>query len=272
MNSTLRNLVLQSQCSMYVGDKGSGKSCLMALACDTFLKQGYKVFSNYPYKGTFKIPYKTIKRKNGSDLVVLDKDFLYYSNLCDSLVMIDEARTVWNARAYASWTELDEEFFNFIRKNNTFVILATQRYDGVDLNCRFASDYTFFIQRHPFFKNVSTVDVSRSVQLKIADTQTRVVSRGYSKNAQKVVWDIGEVPIKYTWFFRKRFYNDFDTRFVNASYSDDEKYKPELWTPELLKPELKANDIDLDITDFFKSDDVPEVPAEINLNFSENNP
>ena len=231
MNGKLKRIVLESQCSIYVGDKGSGKSCLMALASQSFLNAGYRVFCNYPYKGCFRIPYTEVKTKTNSK-IILDKDFLYHADLRNSLVMIDEARTVWNARAYQNWSEEDEEFFNFIRKNNTYVILATQRYDGIDLNCRCAADYTFFIQPHPFFRNISTVDISRSVQLKISDKNTQVVSRGYSKNATKVVWDIGEVPIAYSWFFRKKFYNKFDTRFVNNNF--DDSFKPELWDDELI--------------------------------------
>lgn len=238
MNGKLKRLVLQSQCSVYVGDKGSGKSCLMALAAETFLKSGYRVFCNYPYKGCFRIPYTEVKSKSGSK-ILLDKSFLYHADLRNSLVMIDEARTVWNARAYQNWSEEDEEFFNFIRKNNTYVILATQRYDGIDLNCRCAADYTFFIQPHPLFRNVSTVDISRSVQLKISDKNTQVVSRGYSKNATKVVWDIGEVPIAYSWFLRKKFYNNFDTRFVNNNF--DSSIKFDLWDSNLI--DGKSSDV-----------------------------
>lgn len=250
MNGVLKRLIFESNCSIFVGDKGSGKSTLMALASQTFMQNGYRVFSNYPYKGTFRLPYKTVKDKYKNEKVLFDKEFLYKADLRNSLVMLDEARTIWNARAYAQWTEQDEEFFNFIRKNNTFVILATQRYDGIDLNCRCAADMTFFIQRHNLFKNVSTVDVSRSVQLKVSDKNQLVVSRGYSKNATKVIWDIGEIPIKYTWFFRKKYYNDFDTNFVNTNY--DTTLVPELWNPSL----ITGNESDNDITDLINSIEV----------------
>lgn len=239
MNRKLKNIVFESSCSIYIGDRGSGKSCLMALTCEVFQKKGYKVFCNYPYKNSFQIPYKTIPSKYG-DKVVLDKEFLYRSDLSHSLIMIDEARTVWNARAYQSWNEQDEEFFNFIRKCDTYVVLATQRYDGLDLNIRCAADYTFFIQRSRFFRNLSTVDVSRSCQLKVADKNFTVVSRGFSKNANKVLWDIGEIPIMYTLFYRKPFYNNFDTNFINSIKED-----PDLtnWN-SLLDPE-SASEVSL---------------------------
>lgn len=220
INKKISSVVTEPSCSLYIGDRGSGKSSLMALAAKEFQKNGFKVYCQYPYKGAFKIP--LIEKKiGGVTKQIVDKNWLYNANLRDSLVMIDEARTVWNSRAYSAWSESDEEFFNFIRKNNTYLILATQRYDGVDLNIRYACDYTFFIQRSKFLKNWSTVDVSRSCQVKIADKQTQVVSRGYTKNAMKVNWDIAEMPITYAYFYRKPFYGDFDSLFT----TDD---KPEL--------------------------------------------
>lgn len=220
INKKISSVITEPSCSLYIGDRGSGKSTLMALAAREFQKNGFKVYCQYPYKGAFKIPLID-KKIGGVTKQIVDKDWLYNANLRDSLVMIDEARTVWNSRAYSAWTESDEEFFNFIRKNNTYLILATQRYDGVDLNIRYACDYTFFIQRSKFFKNWSSVDVSRSCQVKIADKQTQVVSRGYTKNAMKVNWDIAEMPITYAYFYRKPFYGDFDSLFT----TDD---KPEL--------------------------------------------
>lgn len=225
INKKISSVLTESTCSLFIGDRGSGKSCLMGLAAREFSAAGFKVYCQYPYKGAYKIPLK--EKKIGTvKKLILDKDWLYSANLRDSLVMIDEARTVWNSRAYSAWTESDEEFFNFIRKNNTYLILATQRYDGVDLNIRYATDYTFFIQRSRFFKNWSTVDVSRSCQVKIADKQTQVVSRGYTKNAMKVNWDLAEMPITYAHFYRKPYYGDFDTFFT----TDEKPFIPaEMW-------------------------------------------
>lgn len=253
MNGKLKRLVFDPSCSLYIGDRGSGKSTLMALANKTFQDRGYKVYCQYPYKGAYQIP-MVQKRIKGVNKYLLDKEWLYGSNLRDSLVMIDEARTVWNARAYTAWTEQDEDFFNFIRKTNTFLILATQRYDGVDLNVRYAADYTFFIQRTSFFKNLSRVEVSRSVQCKIADNNTTIVSRGFTKGAQKVVWDIAEKPVANSFFYRKPFYNDFDSLITM-----DEK--PEAvavpWNDILNPPDKPYDDADMqriqeDINDLLK--------------------
>ena len=214
MNNRIISFIESSSCSMYVGDRGSGKSCLMALACNHFQKQGLKVYSNYPMRNAFAIPTIEVVKKDGTKKIYLDKDWLYSTDLSNSVVNIDEVRTVWNARAFKDWNEQDEEFFNFIRKNGTIVIMATQRYDGVDLNIRCAIDMTFFIQRTKFFKNFSSLDISRACQVKIADRNTEIVSRGYSKGARKVVWDVAEMPLCHTYFWRKPTYGLFDTYFT----------------------------------------------------------
>lgn len=84
MNKKLKQVIDSSTCSIFIGDRGSGKSCLMALACQNALNHGYKVFCNYPYKGAFRIPYKEYKTKYKTKLL-LDKDFLYNADLSDSL-------------------------------------------------------------------------------------------------------------------------------------------------------------------------------------------
>lgn len=238
INKKLQRLAFESHCDLVVGDRGSGKSTYMALKCEAFLNAGYRVFCQYPYRGAFQIPLVEKKVKDTKKYII-DKDWLYNTDLSHSLVMIDEARTVWNARAYTAWTESDEDFFNMIRKTDTYLCLATQRYDGVDLNIRYACDYTYFIQQNRFLKNWSTVDVSRSVQLKVADKQTQVVSKGYSKNAMKVTWDIGEVPIAYCHFYRKPFYGDFKT---NHTLSEKLPANVASWDSILTEKDLDVMD------------------------------
>ncbi len=224
-NKQLASLIREASCCIFDGDRGSGKSSLMALAARDGINYGRRVFCQYPYKGAYCIP--LIEKKiGGVETAVVNKEWLYSADLSDAIVMIDEARTVWNARDFKNWNENDEQFFNFIRKYNTSLILATQRYDGLDLNIRYAADYTFFIQRSRFFKNISTVDVSRTCQVKIADKNTQIVSRGYSKNAMKVVWDVAELPISYCYFYRKPYYGDFETNYVTQKKLPVE---PVLW-------------------------------------------
>ena len=218
MNKTIKQYINSCHCGTIIGDRGTGKSTLMSLIADEGVKQGYNVYSNFPIVGVYALPNIVKPRRDGSKRVRLDKDFLYSTDLSNSVILIDEARTVWNARAYNDWTIQDEEFFNYIRKYNTSVWLATQSNDGIDLNCRRAVEYTFFLQKLKYFTgllhNFSSVDISRSVQLKVADKNSQVVMRGYADGAYKVSWDIGELPCAFTHFYLKSYYGKFNSYYT----------------------------------------------------------
>lgn len=217
LNNKVKTLVRNCMCGYVIGDRGSGKSSFFAMIAKEGIKDNIPVFSNYPIAGCNAIPHIKRTKRDGSSRLILDKDWLYSTNLNDSIVLIDEARTVWNARSYSDWTIQDEDFFNMIRHNNTQVWLASQVYEGIDLNCRRAVEYSFLLQPVkvlPFlFKNFSSVDISRSVQLKVADRNSQVMMRGYAKGALKVAWDIGELPCAYTHFYRKPYYGLYDSFF-----------------------------------------------------------
>lgn len=229
-NNQLKSLLSECNCGLLVGDRGVGKSSLMALACREAIRQGRPVYCQFPYKGAYQIPMieKTLSIKPYGDIKfnIVDKGWLYSADLTGAVVMIDEARTVWNARDFKNWNENDENFFNYLRKNDITLLLATQRNDGLDLNIRCAADYTFFIQRTKYFRNWSTVDTSRSVQVKVADKNSQVVSRGFSKNAMRVTWEICELPMAFSYFYRKPYYGDFETLYITEKKI---KIEPVLW-------------------------------------------
>ena len=229
-NNKLKSLFRDCACGLVIGDRGSGKSCFFSLIAYESIKDGMQVYSNYPIENVNAIPSIVTTRKDGSKRIRLDKDWLYTTDLTNAVLLIDEARTVWNARAYNDWNWQDEEFFNFIRHYNTFVWLATQCYDGVDLNCRRAVEYTFFFQRITAFplitRNLSSVEICRSIQCKTEDRNYHIVSRGFSKNALLTNWNIGEVPIDKGYFYRRSYY-----KLYNTYYTDNSKIvrDPILW-------------------------------------------
>lgn len=211
MGKRLRNHVLNCFCGIITGDRGAGKSTLFAFVVDAYLNEGYEVYCQYPYKGCKQIPLVT-KTINGVEKSDVDKDWLYSANLSHSVVLIDEARTVWPARSYAKWTASDDEFFNFIRKNDTHVFLATQAYDCLDLNIRRAADYTYYLTSG--FWHFTHIESSRTTVAKIADKNTEVQGRMFKKGMQKVSYDICEVPSGYFLFWRKKWYNKFISTYT----------------------------------------------------------
>lgn len=211
LNRRLKRHSLEPYCTIITGDRGTGKSSVFALIAEEYMKLGYKVYCQYPYKGVYQIPMSK-KLINGVEKADVDKKWLYTANLSNSVVLIDEARTVWPARGYASWTQADDEFFNFLRKNDTRLFVATQAYDALDLNVKRASDETWFLTKG--FLHLTHIEASHTTIAKIADNNTTVLGRMFKAGMQKVVWDICEVPVGNFRFWRKPYYGKFMTLFT----------------------------------------------------------
>ena len=211
LNKRIKKHCLEPYCTIITGDRGTGKSSVFALIADEYIKLGYKVYCQYPYKGVYQIP-MTKKLINGVENADVDKKWLYTANLSNSVVLIDEARTVWAARSYSSWTQADDEFFNFLRKNDTRLFVATQAYDALDLNVKRASDETWFLTKG--FLHLTHIEASHTTIAKIADNNTTVLGRMFKAGMQKVVWDICEVPVGNFLFWRRPYYGKFMTLFT----------------------------------------------------------
>ena len=211
LNKRIKTHCLEPYCTIITGDRGTGKSSVFALIAEEYMKLGYKVYCQYPYKGVYQIP-MTKKLINGVEKADVDKKWLYTANLSNSVVLIDEARTVWAARSYSSWTQADDEFFNFLRKNDTRLFVATQAYDALDLNVKRASDETWFLTKG--FLHLTHIEASHTTIAKIADNNTTVLGRMFKAGMQKVVWDICEVPVGNFLFWRKPYYGKFMTLFT----------------------------------------------------------
>lgn len=210
-NRRIKRHVLEPYVTLITGDRGAGKSTIMALVSQQAIKEGLTVYSQYPYKGTYKIPMEE-RLINGVKRYEVSKEWLYKTDLTDSVLLLDEVKTIWPARAYNKWTEQDEEFFNYVRKYNTRVFLATQAYDCVDLNVRRASDETMFITKGLF--NFSHIECSTTTIAKVADKNTEVMGRAFKKGLRAVNWQIVEMPTGHYLFWRKPYYKDFFTNFT----------------------------------------------------------
>ncbi len=225
MGKRLTRHLLGTTCGIVTGDKGAGKSTLFAYIVDAFQNEGYPVYCQYPYKGCFQIP-MTSSVVNGIHRYDVDKEWLYSTNLSGCCILIDEGKTVWPARSYAKWTVADEDFFNYLRKCDIHLFIATQAYDGLDLNVKRAADQTYFLT--PGFWHFTHIEASHTTLAKVADRMTEVQGRMFRKGMQKVVWDICEVPSGDFLFWRKKWYNKFvsthtflDKPFKESPYWDE---------------------------------------------------
>lgn len=241
MNMRLKKHVFVPSCSLVIGDRGAGKSCFFALLVQEAVNAGMPVYCQYPFKGCYSIPMTKIVRKDGTKSYNLDKDWLYSTDLSHSMVLIDEAKTVYPARGWKDWSSSDDEFFNFIRHKHMIVYLATQHSDGVDINVRRACDETSFITRPPLLDifSFSYIECSRSVNVKIADKNSEIIGKNGNSGAYKVQWDIGEIPVGNYRFYRKPFYDKYNTDFVfNDKLSPDVQLWDDIMENDFSKKEI----------------------------------
>lgn len=222
-NRRIQRHIFDSYCTLIVGDRGTGKSSLMALIADEYIQQGYDVYCQYPYDGVYQIPMKE-RNVQGVKKYDIDKEWLYSADLQKSIVMIDECRTVWPARSYAKWTQADDEFFNLLRHYETRLFLATQVYDAVDLNVKRASDETYYLSKGWF--HMTHIESSYTTLAKVADRNTEVIGRRFKQGMRKVVYDICEMPAGNFRFWRKPYYGKYDSLFT---FDEKIPYEPVSW-------------------------------------------
>lgn len=223
MNGRLKRHIMDPYCTLVIGDRGAGKSTLMALVAEEYLKRGYDVYCQYPYDGVYQIP-MVPRVEHGITKFDIDKVWLYTADLTDAVIMIDECRTVWPARSYSKWTQADDEFFNFLRKNNTRLFLSTQVYDAVDLNVKRASDETFYLSTG--FWHFSHIEASHTTVAKVADKDTEVIGRRFKQGMRKVAYDICEVPVGNFRFWRKPYYGKFLTFHT---FEEKKQFEKKVW-------------------------------------------
>lgn len=233
-NSRLKNYCLGPHAIEVIGCRGVGKSSVFALIAEVAKKQGKKVYCQYPYEGCYQIPVikedqgryiikNRFKMSNGKyfedkewiphEVYVVDKDWLYNTDLSDSVVLLDEARTIYPARQYQNWTISDDEFFNFLRHENVTVYLSSQEHDALDINVRRAADETWFLYKSGK-SSFTHIEIYSSMTVPIENLQKRVKLKG-NKEMYQLEWDICSALQRKFIFYRPPYYDLFDTNFVH---------------------------------------------------------
>lgn len=230
INRKLKSQVCQPNCTLVIGQKRCGKSTLFSFIADFYFKQGYKVFSNYPIENTYMIPIIEYKsKKTGKKMRIIDKDWLYECLPDNSVVIIDEAGPIWPARKdVGSWTNRDTEFFTMLGHHNIICFLCAQYYDLIDINLKRACDETWFLTQNRYFKNVTDIDMSASITLKVADKNSEIIDSKFTKRgARCVTWTLCEIHLCDCKFYRKPYYSLFSTEFdyaIHTPVSDEDLF------------------------------------------------
>lgn len=214
LNRKLKKELLSFNSVLIFGDKRSGKSSLLATGASLALKEGRPVFSNYPIKNCFQVPLLTKIAKNGVITQDTDKEWLYTTEFPrGSLIILDEISTMYPARRFKDWTEADSKFFNYLGHDGIYLLLASQYYDQVDLNVKRSCDASMFVHQRSFLRNSSYIEVSKTTTMKVADSSTEILGKDFKKGGRLVSYQVGEIPLYNLNFYRKPYYNDFDTHY-----------------------------------------------------------
>lgn len=126
-----------SRCSIYYGAPGSGKTTWAAFLCDRAQKSGYKVFSNVPIKGAYKV----------------DKNDLGIWAINDALLIWDEAGIEFNSRDYKSNFSKSSgsleilKWFKYHRHENVELAVFSQGFDDMDKKIRDLNTDMFIVRK-----------------------------------------------------------------------------------------------------------------------------
>lgn len=118
---------LSAGVSIIYGLPGAGKSYFLACLADEYIKSGFDVCCNYPIKGTHIIKKSDIN----TDLC-----------LSNSVILLDEAHTLFNSRSFKDFNRMCHEFFSLHRHLGNRIYLVTQHPARLDVVIReIASDF-----------------------------------------------------------------------------------------------------------------------------------
>lgn len=120
----------------FTGFPGSGKTFACTVMAHRALKDGQKVFTNYPIRGAYQI---------GFD------DLVEFALPEGSTVIIDESGRWFNSR---NWSKLPPAIFDLFTLHRHFkldLIVAVQNFNRIDIALREVIELVWWARNYPFF-------------------------------------------------------------------------------------------------------------------------
>lgn len=124
--------------SLYFGLPGCGKTTLLA-------HKAYKAVKSGKYRNVY-----SNVRLSMFGVTYIDNNCIGKYDLCDCLLLIDEATLFADNRAHKEFSRDKIEYFLLHRHYNADVILFTQQWDGVDRKLRVITDRVYYVYKGLF--------------------------------------------------------------------------------------------------------------------------
>lgn len=165
-----------------VGVPGAGKSLALVERAIRALKEGRPVYANFPIKGCYQFSL--------DDLI----DYAFPEN---SVIIIDEAGRLFNARSWASLPKEVFDLFTMHRHLNIDMYIGVQAFNRIDTSLREVIELTYVARKH----------------------WVRHSYRGYYEVAR--VGNLkGDEDVRYNIWFPWRLYKYYDTHAMKAVWVD----------------------------------------------------
>lgn len=179
----------------FTGMPGSGKTLALVRRAEVAIKQGRKVFANFPLKGTYQID--------------LD-DICTYRFPEDCVVLIDEAGRWFNSR---KWADLPSEVFDLFtmhRHVQMDMYIAVQSFARIDKSLREVVELVYWADNRkilPFIRYYGYYDLEK------------VGSMRKDHNVFQTLWK------------RKRLYSYYDTYAMRDKFAHKPMIEYKRWSP-----------------------------------------
>lgn len=114
------------------GNRGEGKSTLLCMLAQRFIKQKHDVYCNFEIQGTYYFDVSQFGKVN----------FPVFS-----VIMIDEASILYNSRNFKNFDIGITTWIKECRKHHCMLVIASQNYNDTDKVLRDESNYLYILSK-----------------------------------------------------------------------------------------------------------------------------
>lgn len=183
---------------IYFGLPRCGKTTLACYLAKKYVKEGKKVYINFPCKveGTIRI----------------QNDYIGKYDMENGVIIVDEASVFADSRDYKKFPKKMVEFFCLHGHWNNHIILLCQIYNRIDATIRLMTERLHMVRKGKLFRFMTYVyNVPYGFQFKTQDTEQHKFKRSYGDIEEGYAEPNIIDKITALRLYRPKYYKYFDT-------------------------------------------------------------